>query len=88
MTRTTKSESPNNIYFLTIDDNTGEAIDCQCPDHQFRHHTCKHMTHFDAALDKALAFAALRQQYDYRSETQREIRRAAYLNFEMSIGVL
>ncbi len=87
MTVTMKSQSSNRYYFVEIDE-TNHATDCQCPDRQYRRHTCKHMRQLDEQLSKSLAFAALRQQYDYRSETQREIRRAAYLNFELSIGVL
>ncbi len=73
MTVTMKSQSSNRYYFV---------------ESQYRRHTCKHMRQLDEQLSKSLAFAALRQQYDYRSETQREIRRAAYLNYELSIGVL
>ncbi len=87
MTLTIKSQTSNRHYFVELDE-TNTATSCGCPDRAYRHHTCKHMQEVTTQVARALAFAALRQQYDYRSETQREIRRAAYLNFEMSIGVL
>ena len=84
MTRTIKSETTNKHYFLTIDE-TGHAVDCSCPDRQYRHHTCKHMKHFNAAYEQAIAFAALVALFDCRSQAVIEAKRAAYWNFEMSI---
>ncbi len=63
MTRTIKSETSNKHYFLTIDE-TGHAVDCTCPDRQYRHHTCKHMTHFNRAFEQAITFMALLGQFD------------------------
>ncbi len=84
MTRTIKSETSNKHYFLTIDE-TGHAVDCSCPDRQFRHHTCKHMRHYNAAYEQAIAFAALKATLDCRSQAVIEAKRAAYWNFEMAI---
>jgi len=85
MTRTIKSETSNKHYFLTIDE-TGHAVDCTCPDRQYRHHTCKHMTHFNRAFETALTFMALLGQFDVRSQALIEAKRAAWWNFEMQIA--
>ena len=85
MTKTIKSETGNKHYFLTIDE-SGHAVDCSCPDRQFRHHTCKHMTHFNQEVQKAIVFMALLGQFDCRSQAVIEAKRAAYWNFEMQIA--
>jgi hypothetical protein len=87
MTLTVRSQTSNKHYFVELDD-SNQATECGCPDRAYRHHTCKHMREVTEQVARALAFAALRQQYDYRSETQRAIRRERFLNYELSIGVL
>ena len=90
MTLTVRSETSNKHYFVELDE-TNQATACGCLDRQYRPGRaggCKHMREVTTQVARAIAFAALRQQYDYRGMTQREIRRAAYLNFELSIGVL
>src|SRR5207247_2678698 len=83
MTRTIKSETTNKHYFLTIEN--GQAIDCSCPDRQYRHHACKHMKHYNAAFEQAIAFAALVALFDCRSQAVIEAKRAAYYYYEMAI---
>jgi len=78
MTRTIKSQTSSAYYFLTIDEQKLEATDCTCGDRHFRHHVCKHITGFDAQLLKTLAFVALKNRYDVRSEAQQAARREAY----------
>ncbi len=85
MTKTIKSETSNKHYFLTIDE-TGHAVDCSCPDCQYRHHACKHMTHFNRAFEQAITFMALLGQFDVRSQALIEAKRAAWWNFEMQIA--
>ncbi len=85
MTRTIKSETSNKHYFLTIDE-TGHAVDCSCPDRIFRHHTCKHMKHYNAAFEQAIAFAALVALFDCRSQAVIEAKRANYFYYEMAIA--
>jgi len=83
MTKTIKSFTSNARYFLTINDETGECEDCQCPDHQFRHHECKHQRDFNTEFAKALKFNEMRQQYDSRLNGQADTQRCYY---EMSLG--
>ncbi len=77
MTVTIKSQSSNRYYFVEIDE-TNHATDCQCPDRQYRRHTCKHMTEVTTQVARALAFAQLREQYDYRGKVQQAARRESY----------
>ncbi len=85
MTRTIKSETSNKHYFLTIDE-SGHAVDCSCPDHQYRRHDCKHMKHYNAAFEQTVAFAALVALFDIRSQAVIEAKRAAYYYYEMAIA--
>ncbi len=85
MTRTVHSETSNKHYFLTIDE-SGHAVDCSCPDRQYRHRACKHMTHYNTAFDQAVAFAALVALFDCRSQAVIEAKRAAYYYYEMAIA--
>ncbi len=92
MTKTIKSETNDKYYFLTIDED-GHATDCTCGDQHFRCHVkgnpahqCKHMKHYNAAYEQAIAFAALVALFDCRSQAVIEAKRAAYWNFEMSIA--
>ena len=84
MTRTIKSYSdPRKHYFLTISDETGQAVDCQCPDCQIRQHQCKHQRDFNAEVAKALVFNELRRKYDSRLNGDEVTRRCYY---ELQIG--
>ena len=85
MTRTVKSETSNKHYFLTIDE-SGHAVDCTCPDHQYRQRTCKHMRHYNEAFEQASAFNALRERFDVRSQRVIEAKRASYWNYEMTLS--
>ena len=86
MTRTIKSFTSNAHYFLTIDDATGQAVDCQCPDHQYRGRTCKHMTSFNAEIKRAETFRELWHALDFRSEAQRDERANRRAAYEMVMG--
>lgn len=92
MTRTIKSETNDTHYFLTIDE-TGHATDCSCGDQHFRchiagnpAHQCKHIKHYNAAFDLALAFAAEKARFDCRSQAVIEQKRAAYFYYEQAIA--
>lgn len=79
MTVTTKSQTSDKHYFLTIEN--GLATDCTCPDRQYRRnwkHTCKHMQALNAEVVRASAFLGLKELFDVRSETQQALRREAY----------
>jgi hypothetical protein len=78
MTKTIKSYTSSAHYFLTIDDETGLATDCACPDRTFRHHECKHMRDFNAQMTRTTTFQQLWHALDFRSEAQRSARREAY----------
>ena len=79
MTKTIRSESnPNTRYFLTIDDETGQAVDCACPDRTFRHRECKHMKTFNQEVRKAEIFAELQYKYDARLNGQADTQRCYY----------
>lgn len=78
MTRTIKSFTSNAHYFLTIDDATGQAVDCACPDHQYRGRTCKHMSGFNQEVIRAEAFNRLMAKFDVRSDAVKAARREAY----------
>ena len=78
MTKTIKSFTNNAHYFLTIDDESGQATECQCPDCQIRHRQCKHQREFNAEVERAVIFNRLREQYDVRSQSVRDARRALY----------
>jgi len=64
MTRTIKSFTSNKTYSLTIDSESGRAIDCSCPDMRGRGHRiehiskggCKHMQEYEVQLQRAAAF--------------------------------
>jgi len=87
VTKTIASETSNTRYFLTIDEHN-HAVDCTCKDHYFRHNrSCKHMTAFNSQLVKVIAFASLKAQYDMRSQTVRDAKRTATLNYELSMGL-
>lgn len=84
MTRTIKSYSdPRKHYFLTINDETGLADDCQCPDCQIRQRQCKHQRDFNTEVARALVFNELRRKYDSRLNGQAASQRCYY---ELSIG--
>jgi len=82
MTKTIKSETSNKRYFLTIDGD--QATDCTCGDRTFRHHTCKHMTHFNAEVTRAAAFLALKARI---AAAEREARVAHRIAFELMMGL-
>lgn len=91
MTRTIKSFSSTSgaHYFLTIDDETGLATDCACPDRQYRPNRaggCKHMQSFNQEMTKTETFRQLWHALDYRSEAQRDARATARISYEMSLG--
>jgi hypothetical protein len=76
MTKTIASATDSSKrYFLTIDEQTGHATDCQCPDRQYRHHECKHMRNFNAEVQRAAMFMLLRQRFDSRLNGDEETRR-------------
>jgi hypothetical protein len=78
MTKTIKSFSDTRHYFLTIDDHSATAVDCSCPDRQYRHHECKHMSQFNAQMTRTTTFQQLWSALDYRSEANKAARREAY----------
>lgn len=85
MTKTIASATDTNKkYFLTIDDN-GHAVQCSCPDRQHRSYKpcCKHMSAFEAEVQRAATFQALRNRFDSRLNGQEQSRRCYY---EMSLG--
>jgi len=80
MTLTIKSATSNKHYFVELDE-TNQATDCGCKDHEFRPGRlggCKHMQEVTTQVARALAFAALRNQYDYRGSVQQAARRESY----------
>lgn len=77
MTLTVRSETSNKHYFVELDD-SNTATGCGCPDRKFRHHTCKHMSEVTTQVARAIAFAALKEQYDYRGSIQQAARRESY----------
>jgi len=80
MTRVMKSYSdPRKAYFVTIDEHTGQCVDCQCPDHQYRHHECKHQRDLNTEILRAEKFASLMRQYDVRGLVVKAARREAYV---------
>ena len=84
MTKTIASQSDSHKkYFLTIDDRSAQAVDCSCPDRQYRGHTCKHMAQFGQELAKAETFNSLFQRYDCRANGAEQSHRCYY---EMSLG--
>lgn len=78
MTKTIKSFTSNAQYFLTINEQ-GEAVDCSCPDHQYRNRTCKHMTSLDLEVRKAEKFATLKRDFDIRGLAAQARRREVYV---------
>ena len=84
MTKTIASQSDSHKrYFLTIDDGSAQAVDCSCPDRQYRGHQCKHMIQFNVEVRKAERFAAVFAQFDVRANGQEATRRCYY---ELAIG--
>ena len=77
MTLTIKSQTSNKHYFVELDE-TNTATSCGCPDRAYRHHTCKHMTAVTTEVARAIAFAALKELYDYRGKVQQAARRESY----------
>ncbi len=87
MTKTIASATDTNKkYFLTIDEQTGHATACQCPDRQHRSWkpSCKHMDAFNAEVNKAATFLLLRERYDSRLNGQEQSRKFYY---ELSMGL-
>ncbi len=85
MTKTITSQTdPRTRYFLTIDDQTASAVDCSCPDHQYRGRLCKHMTSFNREVRRALAFNRLARKFDCRLNGQEY---AQYLNYCVQLGI-
>ncbi len=65
----------------------GKAVGCDCEYREHRTWTaCPHMTLFETEVLRAEKFAALMRQYDVRSRVDIEAKRAAYWNYELSIG--
>ncbi len=66
MTQTITSFTSETTYRLTICEETGTAVDCSCPDMQFRghrnNHICKHMAAFQTQLDRAARFILLQRE--------------------------
>jgi|SRR5713226_6966663 len=83
MTAIVKSQTSDTRYFLTINETTGHASDCSCKNRYYRRHTCEHMSSFDAEVQRAAIFQALRQHFDCRLNGDEQTRRC---NFEMSLG--
>jgi hypothetical protein len=81
MTRTIKSETSNAHYFLTILD--GQALACTCKSFQYRH-SCKHQRQFNAEVERAAAFLALKSKI---AQAEREARAAARISWELSMGL-
>ena len=87
MTRTIRSYSdPSKHYFLTINDETGQADDCQCPDCQIRRRQCKHQRDFNTEVRKAEVFNQQWNRFDVRSQAQRDARATARINMELALG--
>ena len=87
MTKTIASATDTNKkYFLTIDEQTGHATACQCPDRQHRSWkpSCKHMDAFNAEVNKAATFLLLRERFDSRLNGDEQTRRC---NYEISMGL-
>jgi hypothetical protein len=81
MTKTIKSYTSDTRYFLTIDDQSGGAVDCSCPDRMWRPGRaggCKHMAQFNQEMTRTETFRQLWHALDFRSEAQRAARREAY----------
>ena len=89
MTKTLTSPDSGKTYFLDIDDETGHAAQCSCPDRQHRSYKpcCKHMSGFNAEVAKAETFLALKERFDVRSQAARDADRTAYLYYEMNLGL-
>jgi len=84
MTKTIASQSDTNKrYFLTIDEQS-HAVECTCPDRQYRHHECKHMRQFNAEVVRAATFLRLKASIEAQ---QRDAERSAYLYHEMNLGL-
>jgi len=80
LTLTVRSETSNKHYFVELDE-TNQATACGCLDRQYRPGRaggCKHMQEVTTQVACALAFAALKEQYDYRGKVQQAARRESY----------
>ena len=93
MTRTISSETSNTKYFLTINDQTGKAVDCSCGDQQWRCHAkgdathqCKHIRLANWEIERAEAFRQAWHALDFRSEAQRDRRATLRINTELAMG--
>ncbi len=68
-------------YDLTINER-GQATGCQCNDHYYRKHDCKHMKSFDASfeaeVERAARFLALKSMVQGMEETARCYREMQY----------
>jgi len=82
MTKVISSQTGTQKYFLTIEN--GQATDCSCPDHQYRHHACKHMRQFNGEVARATAFLALKSKI---AHAEREARAAQRIAFELMMGL-
>jgi hypothetical protein len=81
MTRTIKSETSNAHYFLTILD--GQALACTCKGFHYTGH-CKHQQAFNAEVERAQAFLALKSKI---AQAERDARAAARISWELSMGL-
>jgi hypothetical protein len=81
MTKVISSQTSSKKYFLTIEN--GAAVDCTCPDHQYRRHECKHMRSLNAEVARAAAFLALKRRI---AAAEREARAASRIAFELAMG--
>jgi hypothetical protein len=72
-------------YGLVIDETTGQATDCKCNDRYYRKQykaSCKHMNAFNVAfeaeVERAATFLALKAQVQGMEETARCYREMQY----------
>ena len=76
MTKTIASATDTNKkYFIQVEQDT--AVSCTCKGFQYRSR-CHHLVDFNAEVQKAQRFIALREQLDVRSEVQKAARRERY----------
>lgn len=74
----TSFTNKNTAYRLTIDAESGRAIDCDCKDMRRRGHRaehiakggCKHMREYEVALQRAAAFLILKREIE---QTERSV---------------
>ena len=76
----TSFTNTNTEYDVTVE--RGQAVSCTCPDHQYRHRTCKHMNAMNAQIasemEKAARFLAVCKQVQGMEETWRAYREMAW----------